>query len=396
MVMDFSLAMAGPFAAQKLGDMGADVIKIEPTGSGEWHRSRAGGGAWVNHHNASFLAFNRNKRSLAVNLKSEAGREVVYRLAKRADVALLNYRPGVAARLGVDYESLSRINPNIVYCAISGYGETGPYATLAGQDLVLQGMSGALWNGGSRSDPPRPAPFFICDATAAHVAVEAILAALLCRERSGVAQKVDVNLLDSIIDMQAQELSIYLTGGVHPVRGTEPVAHTYYEAPIGIYETADGYITISVGPLSVLGEVLGLEHLEKYEGRLHDEAARDELIRIVASRLRERTTSEWLGELRDADYWAGPVYGYDEMLADPQVQHNRTFIDMEHPTEGHLRLVGFPWKFAQTPASGRIPHPDLGQHTEEILHDLDYDDREVAQLAATGAVETPKRAHLSS
>ena len=143
-VLDFSHAMAGPFAAQKLGDMGAQVTKIEPPGAGEWHRAVAGGNAWVNHHNSSFLAFNRNKRSLAVNLKTDAGRQIVYRLARSADVVLINYRAGVAERLGIDYGSLVAENGNLVYCSVTGYGESGPYSRLPAQDLVVQGLSGAV------------------------------------------------------------------------------------------------------------------------------------------------------------------------------------------------------------------------------------------------------------
>jgi crotonobetainyl-CoA:carnitine CoA-transferase CaiB-like acyl-CoA transferase len=386
-VLDFSLAMAGPFAAQKLGDMGADIIKVEPTGSGEWHRVHAGGGAWVNHHNSSFLAFNRNKRSLAVNLKSTEGRNAVYKLAAQADVALLNYRPGVAERLGVDFASLARINPKLVYCSITGYGESGPYSKLPGQDLLIQGMSGAMWNGGRDGDPPIAAPFFICDATAAHVAVEGILAALLCRERTGIGQKVEVNLLECVIDLQAQELSVYLTGGVKPRRTAEPTPNVFYEAPIGIYKTADGYITISVGSPEVLGRVLGVDGLETYASRVYEPEARDEFVRLVAQRLLERTTAEWLVDLRAVDYWAGPVYDYATMVADPQVVQNETFIEFEHPTEGRLRLVGFPWKFGRTPGTVRLPQPDVGQHSRAILEELGYSDEEIMKLHSSGSVE---------
>jgi crotonobetainyl-CoA:carnitine CoA-transferase CaiB-like acyl-CoA transferase len=385
-VLDFSLAMAGPFAAQKLGDMGAEVTKIEPPGEGEWHRTRAGGDAWVNHHNSSFLAFNRNKRSLAVNLKTQAGRQVVYRLAANADVALLNYRPGVAERLGVDYKSLAAINPALVYCALSGYGSTGPYARLAGQDLVVQGFSGALWNTGRATDPPQAAPYYVCDATAAHVVVEAVLAGLVCRDRQGFGQEIEVNLLSSIVDMQAQELSIYMTGGARPQRSAEPLAHRYIEAPYGIYQTSDGYITISVGDLRVLGKVLGLEDIERFQGHVWEPEARDELYRLVAARLLQRTSGEWLEDLRAADYWAGPVYDYEDLLQDPQVQHNETFVELDHPTEGRLKLIGFPWKFRRTPASIRLAHPDVGQHTEEILDELGYSSEEAAAFVSSGAV----------
>ena len=207
-VLDCSIAMAGPFAGQRLGDLGADVIKVEPV-SGEWQRHVSAGGARGNQINVSFLSLNRNKRSLAVDLKSDDGRALLYRLVRDADVFLQNYRPGVAPRLGVDYETLSRINPRLVYASISGYGEDGPYKLRPGQDLLLQGMSGAMMSAGRAGDPPSPAGQYLVDAVTASTAFEGVLAALLHRERTGEGQLVQVNMLDAIIALQMQELSVF-------------------------------------------------------------------------------------------------------------------------------------------------------------------------------------------
>src|SRR5699024_12079321 len=165
-VLDFSLAMSGPFAAQKLGDMGAEIIKVEPTGDGEWHRTRPAANAWVNKLNSSFISFNRNKKSLSVNLKSNEGKEIIYKLIKESDVILQNFRPGVVERLGLDYDTVCDINKDIIYCSISGFGETGPYAKRPGQDLVLKGYRGDLWKTGKEDDPPHRTPVQACDATA--------------------------------------------------------------------------------------------------------------------------------------------------------------------------------------------------------------------------------------
>ena len=265
-VIDLTIAMAGPLAAMRLGDLGADVIKVEPTG-GEWQRHTAAGGAAGKQVNASFLSLNRNKRSLAVDLKSAEGREIVLDLARGSDVFLQNYRPGVAERLGMDYESIRAARPDIVYVSISGYGESGPYANRPGQDMLLQAMSGAMLNVGRAGDPPAPAGTYAVDAITGYGAFEGALAGLLHRERTGEGQLVTVNMLDSAIAVQAQELSIYTVGGVPQHRGREPHGHTYIRAPYGTFATADGYLALAFPHLADLGELLGIPEFGRWTTR---------------------------------------------------------------------------------------------------------------------------------
>jgi crotonobetainyl-CoA:carnitine CoA-transferase CaiB-like acyl-CoA transferase len=386
-VLDFSQAMAGPFAAQKLGDMGADVIKVEPPGNGEWHRTRPAADAWANKHNSSYLAFNRNKRSLAIDLKSAAAAPVVERLAKSADVALMNFRPGVAERLGITYESLSRYNPGLVVCSLTGYGSSGPYVRRPGQDLILQGYSGALWNSGKEGDPPTPAPFYIADATAAHLVVEGVLSALLWRQKTGRGQLVEVNMLDAMVDLQVQELSVFLTGGVRPARTKESFAHVLLTAPYGVYATKDGYMTVSIGPIPVLGEILNNDRLRGMKAWGDGMTHRDEIKRIVAAELPSRTTEEWLERFQAHDYWVGPVYDYDDLLNDPQIAHNGTFVEIDHPTEGRLKLPGIPIHYSATPGSVRHHQPAVGEQSREVLAELGFASQEIEQLGEAGAVQ---------
>src|ERR1700761_286731 len=255
-VLDCSIAMAGPFAAQRLGDLGADVIKIEPP-AGEWQRHVSAGGARGNRVNVSFLSLNRNKRSLAIDLKKPEGRAVLLDLVRSADVFLQNYRPGVAERLGVDYETLRAINPRLVYVSISGYGETGPYVDRPGQDLLLQAMSGAMLSAGRAGEPPMPAGQFLADAITAYNAFEGALAALLHRERTGEGQLVQVNMLDAITTIQMQELSVFTVGHKPQTRSAEPHAHVYIRAPYGAFATSDGFIIVAFPKLANLGQTIG-------------------------------------------------------------------------------------------------------------------------------------------
>ncbi|MFF0703824.1 CaiB/BaiF CoA transferase family protein [Streptomyces tendae] len=384
-VLDCSIAMAGPFAAQRLGDLGADVVKVEPV-TGEWQRHAAAGGAAGNRINVSFLSLNRNKRSLAVDLKDPAGKEILRRLVAGADVFLQNYRPGVADRLGVDYASLAAINPSLVYVSISGYGEDGPYAQRPGQDLLLQAMSGAMLSSGRSGEAPRAAGQYLVDAVTASTAFEGVLAALLHRERTGEGQLVTVNMLDAVTTLQMQELSVHTVGGLPQNRSAEPHAHVYIRSPYGAFQTSDGYLVLAFPPLKKLGEILGEDSFLSMEDEEHGWTHRDEIFARTAARLLTRPSRHWLDAFAAAGIWAGPVYGYADLVQDPQIRHNGTFVTYDHPTEGSVTVPGFPYRFSATPPRIDRGAPLVGEHTREVLTEAGLAEREIEELFATGAV----------
>jgi len=384
-VLDCSIAMAGPFAAQRLGDLGADVVKVEPT-TGEWQRHTAAGGARGNKINVSFLSLNRNKRSLAVDLKNVDGKAVLMELVKTADVFLQNYRPGVAKRLGVDYETLSAINPKLIYVSMSGYGEDGPYVNNPGQDLILQGMSGAMLSAGRAGEPPLAAGQFLVDAVTAYTAFEGVLAALLHRERTGEGQLVQVNMLDAITTLQMQELSVYTVGKKEQARSAEPHAHSFIRSPYGAFATADGFIIVAFPSLKNFGEVIGEDSFLTMNDEVDSWAFRDEIFARTRDRLRHKTTAEWLTLFRAADVWAGPVYGYADLVEDPQIKHNGTFVEYDHPTEGLVKVPGFPIKFSKTPSTIERGAPLTGEHTRDVLREAGYAEDAIEALIASRAV----------
>lgn len=387
-VLDCSIAMAGPFAAQRLGDLGADVIKIEPT-AGEWQRFAAAGGAAGNEINVSFLSLNRNKRSVALDLKSAEGKAALRTLVATADVFLQNYRPGVAARLGVDYESLRAINPKIVYVSISGYGEDGPYRDRPGQDLLVQAMSGAMLSHGRAGDAPAPAGQYLADAVTASTAFEGVLAALLHRERTGEGQLVTVNMLDAVTTLQMQELSVFTVGGKPQQRSEEPHAHVYIRAPYGVFRTSDGFLALAFADPEQLGRLIGEPAFEGWAAEVEGWTKRDELSSLVQAKLLERPTEHWLETLGGAGMWVGPVYGYEELVADPQIIHNGTFVEYDHPTEGHVKTPGFPYRFSRTPPRVDRGAPLVGEHTREVLAEAGYAPAAIDDLIASGAAAAP-------
>ncbi len=364
-VLDCTVAMAGPFAAQRLGDLGADVVKVEPV-AGEWQRHIQAG--WGRRTiNASFLSLNRNKRSLAINLKEPRGQAALHELAKTADVFLQNYRPHVAQKLGVDYATLSAKNPSIVYVSISGYGTTGPYATRPGQDLLLQALSGAMFSGGRAGEPPVPAPQYLVDATTAYAAFEGVLAALLHRERTGEGQLVEVNMLDAAISFQMQELSVFTIDGVPQKRTDEPHAHVYIRAPYGVFATRDGYVAVAFPPLQKLAALFEEPRLAGMDDARDCFEQRDLIHRIVAEHTARWRSADLVEAMLAMDIWAGPVHDFAAVVEDPQARVNGSFVEYDHPTEGRLKVPGFPIRFTATPAAIERGAPQIGEHSREVL-----------------------------
>lgn len=384
-VLDCSIAMAGPFAAQRLGDLGAEVIKVEPV-TGEWQRQVAAGGAKGNVINVSFLSLNRNKKSIAINLKSEEGMLVLRKLVESADVFLQNYRPGVAKRLGVDYETLKAIKEDLVYVSISGYGESGPYVDRPGQDMLLQSLSGAMMSSGRADQPPTPAGQFLVDAVTAAASSEATIAALLHRERTGKGQLVSVNMLDVITTLQMQEISVHTVGHVEQKRSAQPHGHSYIRAPYGVFATSDDYIALAFPPLKLLGELIGEDSFLNYDDENDSWKYRDEIFELTQEGLRAKGAKEWLTIFRENGIWVGEVYGYKELVADPQIAHNGTFVEYDHPTEGRVKTPGFPYKFSETPPQVYSGAPQVGEHTNAILAELGFGEDEISTLVASGNV----------
>ncbi|WP_281404905.1 CoA transferase [Mesorhizobium sp. GR13] len=384
-VLDCTVAMAGPFAAQRLGDIGANVIKVEPV-EGEWQRRMAAGGGEDRKINASFLSLNRNKRSLAINLKSEEGRAAIHKLVKSADVFLQNYRPHVAAKLGVDYDTLKAINPRLIYVSISGYGADGPYANRAGQDLIVQGLSGSMYSSGTRNGPPQPSGQYVVDATTAYCAFEGALAALFHRERTGEAQRVDINMLDAALAFQMQEISVFTIDGKIQERTDEPHAHVFIRAPYSAFPTKNGYVTIAFPPLAKLGEVFDEPRFLAMDDAVDTFARRDEIHRLVAEHTAKWDRDELLAALLKHDIWSGPVHDYQAVLDDPQVRHNGSFVEYEHHSEGQLKTPGFPIHFSRTPSRVDRGAPLVGEHSREILKTAGYGDSEINELIAKGVI----------
>jgi len=384
-ILSFTQFLLGPAGVQYLADLGADVIKIEPPGGKLFERNWAGCDFFLNGVSVFFLCAHRNQRSLTLDLKHPDGLAVAKRLVTGADVLVQNFRPGVMARLGLSYEEVALLNPRLIYVSASGYGEASTYRDRPGQDLLIQAMSGLASISGRAGDPPTAVGAPAVDQHGAALLAMGVLAALFDRERTGRGQKIEVIMLRAALDLQLEVVTYYLNGA-RMQRSPTSLASMIHPGPYGIYQTKDGYLALSMSPLPVLQEALQLPELQPLATERFNYPAREQIARILEPVIRTRTTAEWVEYLVPRGIWAAPVLDYDGTFADPAVREADVVEEVEHPAAGRVRLLRFPLEFSSGRAGCRRLPPMPGEHVEEILRELGYDEAEVRRLREQGVV----------
>jgi formyl-CoA transferase len=386
-VLDLSRVLAGPLCTMMLADLGADVVKVERPGGGD--ETREWGPPWAGTESAYYLCVNRNKRSITVDMKSDEGRDLVRRLARESDVVVENFKTGTLERMGLGYESLRAENPGLIYCSITGYGQTGPDADQPGYDFAIQGRGGIMSITGETDGPPMKVGLAIVDVTAAMNAAIAILAAVEARRRTGLGQMCDISLLDSQVAWLINRASNYLVGGAVPKRYGN--AHPNI-VPYETFRASDKWFNVAVGNDSQFRrfvELVGAPELAadaRFATNPSRVENRGELIGLLAGHLRHRTADEWLALFHREKIPAGPINSIPEVFEDPQVLAREMLVEMAHPTAGSVRLVGSPLKLSGTPITYRTHPPLLGEHTDEILAELGFGDEQIAGLRDGGVV----------
>lgn len=387
-ILGFTHFAQGPFALQLLGDLGAEVINIERQGTGDFNRhfqqlDNLGG------EGVFFLAMNRNKRSMSLNLKAPESREIVEKLIAESDVIMTNYRAGALDRLGFGFEEAKKINPKIVFCEALGYGSSGPYASLPGQDLLAQALSGLTTMIGPDEDGrPVAGGIYEVDVYGSLMLVIGMLSALYYAKQTGIGQKVSVDLLSSGVHMQSQELAYYLNSGKVPQRPHNHSGHVLQASPYGVYKTGDGWMVLSTNAgdnPTQLGELIGSSEvaplMKDNEAKMVN---RDQLHTIIENRLVLDTTEHWIEKFRAVGIWCAKVNTYEDLPKDPQILHNGIIKEIDHPVAGKFKAIGTPIEFSVTPPTIRRTPPALGEHNEEILRELGFGEKDIERFKNAG------------
>jgi crotonobetainyl-CoA:carnitine CoA-transferase CaiB-like acyl-CoA transferase len=384
-IVSFNHFHAGPMAAQFLADLGADVIAVEPI-DGAFHRNWAVANRFVAGQSVNLLTTGRNKRSLALDMKSPEGRAIARRLLESADVMMENFRPGAMERMGFGYEQVKEFNPRIVYASVSGYGSSGPDRDKPGQDLLLQARTGLAARTGRADGPPTPAGPVIVDQHAASLLAMGILAALLGRTQSGKGCKVEGTLLQSAIDLQSESLTAWLNGARSDTpRGRHGLASWCSAGPSGIHATADGWLAISMASPADLAAALDLPELATLPPSASFEQ-RDFITKLVADRLAQKPTAEWLPALQKQSIWHMPVQDYDDLRGDAQLAHLGAFIDVRGAEGADVTLLGHPLRYDGAAPPVRLMPQKLGAQTRDILSELGYEPQQVQGFVDGGVV----------
>ncbi len=385
-IVDLSRALAGPYCTMMLADLGARVIKVETPHGGD--DTRGWGPPFLNGESAYFLSINRNKESLTLNLKSSRGRDLLWRLLERADVLVENFRPGTMDRLGLRYDAVHERIPRLVYCSISGFGQTGPYRERPAYDLIVQGMGGIMAITGEPDGPPTKVGVAVGDICAGMFAAYAILAALRVRDRTGRGQWVDAAMLDGQVAWMTYAAANYFATGEDPSRfgSAHPNLVPYQAFPSG-----DGFVNVAVGSEGLWQKFcealeIPLARDPRFATNAVRVAHRKELLDILMPVFARRTTAEWVDRLLRAGVPAGPISGMSEVMSDPQVGHRGMVVELDHPRAGRIRVNGVPVKFSETPGAVRMPPPVLGEHSEAILRSIGIGGDEIAALRKEGVI----------
>ncbi len=380
-IIEFSRALAGPYCTMLLADLGAEVIKVEMPGSGD--DSRGWGPPFIEGEAAYFLSINRNKKSMTLNLKADKAKEIACKLIQTADVVLESNRPGAMARLGLDYESVKKVKPEIIYTSVSGFGQTGPYSSRPGFDQVIQGYGGIMGLTGEADGPPLKVGIAVTDIATGMFAAIGILTALYHRQATGKGQYIDASMLDGQVSWLTYQAGRYLASGKVPQRiGSAHPLIVPYQA----FEAKDGFVNIAVGNDNLWKKFCDATELRaivddpKFATNAKRVENRQEVIEIISNVIAGKTMQEWLDILEDAGIPCGPIYTVDQIFSDPQVLARNMLVEVDHPKCGPVKVTGSPIKLSETPADVRTSPPMLGQHNEEILQDLGFDSSDIEKI----------------
>ncbi|HDZ18808.1 hypothetical protein LCGC14_1041450 [marine sediment metagenome] len=386
-ILDLSRALAGPYCTMMLADMGAEVIKLEIPGKGD--DSRAWGPPFVNGESAYFMSVNRNKKSLTLNLKKEKSREIIHKLLKQANVIIENFRPGTMEKLGLSYNEVKEINPEIIYSSISGFGQDGPYRVLPGMDQILQGMGGLMSITGEPEGAPIKVGVAVADIAGGMFAAYAIMIALYNKEKTGKGQQIDISLLDCQVAWLTYQAGSFFASGESPkpLGSGHPVI-----VPYQAFKAKDVYFNIAVGNDQLWQKfcvAVGLEDIKddiKFSTNAKRVENRDLIVSVIANLFATKNGEDWLKILTDAGVPCGPINNLHDVFSDPQVLHRQMVHVLTHPKAGNIKLTGIPIKLSDTAGEILMPPPVLGQHNKEILIELGYSENSIDKLEEDGVI----------
>lgn len=380
-ILDFSQLLAGPFATMMLGDMGAEVIKIERVEVGDDMRRWTFFNEYFKDGTSPcYMAWNRNKKSMAIDIKAPEAKEIIYKLVESCDVVVENFRPGVMDKLGYGYETLKSINPKIVYASNSGFGSSGPYVSRPGQDMLIQAMVGLTNLTGRKSAAPTPLGTGLPDMLSSFHMVYGILSALIYSQRTGVGQKVEVDLLRSTMALESQEFMTLLNMPVKYERPDSGIAHPFQQAPFGIYQCSDGYISIARADMTKLAEVLEEPSLIDYAKNNQLFTKRDEIFGVIEAKTSKNTVSHWVTNMNEAGIWVAPVKDITEVEFDPQVKHMKAITSFKDEKNGEIRCVAPAVTMSETPLEIECAPPSIGANSVDILKHEGLDETYIKEL----------------